>query len=269
MFSVPRAASRTRGGRALGRAGVAPGPHGGSPLDLAPLGVRVGPQQLDRLPGGRLGERVHADDRPLARLDRVPSSGTRRPRSRPAPSPASIAATAPPSSSIRSISSQRACLELVGERLDVVRAAERVGGRRRPRLGGEHLLRADRDRRRALGRQRERLVERVRVQRLRAAAYRRQRLDRDADDVVLGLLRRERRAARLRVEAQRQRLRVGRAEALGHHARPQPARRAELRHLLEEVVVRVEEERQPRAELVGREARARPPPRSRRSRSRA
>ena len=38
-------------------------------------------------------------------------------------------------------------------------------------------------------------------------------------------------------------------------ARPQPPRRAELRHLLEEVVVRVEEEGEPRAELVRREAR--------------
>ena len=109
--------------------------------------------------------------------------------------------------------------------------------------------------RRALARQRERLVERVRVQRLRPAAHGRERLDRDADDVVLRLLRGQRRAAGLRVEAQRERLRVRRAEALGHHARPQPPRRPELRHLLEEVVVRVEEERQPRAELVGRQPR--------------
>ena len=83
-----------------------------------------------------------------------------------------------------------------------------------PRLGREQLLRAQRELRRVLGRQRERLVERVRVQRLRAAAHRRERLDRDADDVVVGLLRRQRRAAGLRVEAQRQRLRVRRAEAL-------------------------------------------------------
>ena len=106
-----------------------------------------------------------------------------------------------------------------------------------------------------LGRQRQRLVERVRVQRLRAAGDRRQRLDRDTDDVVLGLLRRQRRAAGLRVEAQRERLRVRRAEPLAHDARPQAARRAELRDLLEEVVVRVEEEREPLAELVRREPR--------------
>ena len=103
--------------------------------------------------------------------------------------------------------------------------------------------------------QRQRLVERVRVQRLRTAAHGRQRLDRDAHDVVLGLLRRQGRTAGLGVEAKRQRLRVRGAEALGHHARPQAARRPELRHLLEEVVVRVEEERQPLAEVVGREPR--------------
>ena len=55
-------------------------------------------------------------------------------------------------------------LQLGGERLDVVRAAERIRGRGRPTLGGEDLLRAQGDACRALGRQRERLVERVRVQ---------------------------------------------------------------------------------------------------------
>ena len=82
-----------------------------------------------------------------------------------------------------------------------------------------------------------------------------ERLDRDAHDVVLGLLRGQRRAAGLRVEAQGERLRVRRAEALAHHARPEAARRPELRDLLEEVVVRVEEEREPRAEVVRREPR--------------
>ena len=48
--------------------------------------------------------------------------------------------------------------------------------------------------------------------------------------------------------------------ALAHDARPQPPRGAELRDLLEEVVVRVEEEGQPRAELVGRQAGRRPRP---------
>ena len=44
------------------------------------------------------------------------------------------------------------------------------------------------------------------------------------------------------------------AEALAHDARPHPAGGAELRHLLEDVVVPVEEEGEPRAELVDLEA---------------
>ena len=92
---------------------------------------------------------------------------------------------------------------------------------------------------------------------------------RDADDVVVGLLRGERAAGRLRVEAELLRARVGGAEPVAHDPRPQPPRGAELRDLLEEVVVRVEEERQPLAELVDVEARRRRPPRRRRWRWRS
>ena len=109
----------------------------------------------------------------LARLDVARASGRPPPRSRSWTKPASIAATAPPSSSTRSISSRARGLELVGQRLDEVGAAERVGRVGRAGLVREDLLRPQRDPRRALGRQRERLVERVRVQRLRAAADRR------------------------------------------------------------------------------------------------
>ncbi len=45
------------------------------------------------------------------------------------------------------------------------------------------------------------------------------------------------------------------AEALAHHPRPEPPGRAELRHFLEEVVVRVEEEGEACCELVGRQPR--------------
>ena len=60
-----------------------------------------------------------------------------------------------------------AALELVGQRLDVVGAAERVDRVRHARLVGDDLLRAQRDPHRLLGGQRERLVVGVRVQRLR------------------------------------------------------------------------------------------------------
>ncbi len=164
---------------------------------------------------------------------------------------------------------ERPLLELAGERLDVVGAAERICRRGDARLVRDHLLRAQRDRRGVLRRESERLVEAVRVQRLAAAEHRRERLDRDPRHVHLRLLRRERRAARLSVKPERERPGVRHPEPPRHDPGPQPPRRPELGDLLQEVVVSVEEERQPRTEHVRVEARRRPPPGSRRSRSQA
>ena len=240
------------GERARVRIGVALGPHARGPLELPPLGLRVEPVELDRL-GVLLDVAVHADEHALAALDLllVAKGGLldlgldealldRRDRAaelvdapdqlRARCSSSSVSASmkyAPPSGSAVSVlpaSCARSCC---------VRSAIR---------------------RRALRRQRERLVEAVRVDRLRAAADRRERLDRDPHDVVLRLLRRERRPARLRVEAKRERARFVAPNRSRMISRPQPPRRAELRHLLEEVVVRVEEEGEPRAELVRRQA---------------
>ena len=141
-------------------------------------------------------------------------------------------------------------LETVGQRLDEVRAAERVDRVRDPGLMGDDLLRAQRDLDGLLGRQRERLVVGVRVQRLRAAEHAGERLDRRARDVVQRLLRGQRDARRLRVEAHEPRLRVARAEGLAQLARPDPPGGAVLGDLLEEVDLRVEEEAQPRREVV-------------------
>src|SRR5207247_9711908 len=69
-------------------------------------------------------------------------------------------------------------LELVRQRLDEVGAAERVGRVRSARLVREHLLRAKGDLRRALRRERQRLVEGVRVDRLRTAGHSGQGLNR-------------------------------------------------------------------------------------------
>ena len=55
----------------------------------------------------------------------------------------------------------------------------------------------------SFGRQRPGFVERIGVQRLRPAQHRGQRLQRRAHHVVVGLLRGERAAGRLRVKAQR------------------------------------------------------------------
>ena len=121
-------------------------------------------------------------------------------------------------------------------------------------LVGDHLLRAQRDRDRLLGRQRERLVVGVGVQRLRAAEHAGERLDRGAHDVVQRLLRGQADAGRLRVEAHLPRARVLRAERLAQLARPDAPRGAVLGDLLEEVDLRVEEERQARREVVDVEA---------------
>ena len=173
----PRAASRTRLERSRRRRGV---PLGAHPRAFARPG---GARRPDRSGAARSAPRSGTAYTLTPTIARSPDSTCCCQRNAaasisPCTNPCSIAATAPPSSSTRSISSQRARLELVGQRLDVVRAAERVGGRGRARLRLQDLLRAQRDRRGALGRQRERLVERVRVQRLRAAADRRQRLHR-------------------------------------------------------------------------------------------
>ena len=114
----------------------------------------------------------------------------------------------------------------------------------------DDLLRPERERRGLGRRQRERLVERVGVQRVGAAEHRRQRLQRRADDVVVRLLRRERDAGRLAVETQLPRSFASCAEPIAHRLRPDPSRGAELRDLLEEVVMHVPEEAEPRREVV-------------------
>ena len=88
------------------------------------------------------------------------------------------------------------------------------------------------------------------MQRLRAAEHAGQRLDRGAHDVVERLLRGQRHAGRLGVEPHERRLRILGAERLAQLARPDPARRAVLGDLLEEVDVGVEEEAQARRERV-------------------
>ena len=119
----------------------------------------------------------------------------------------------------------------------------------------DDLLRAQRDRCALLRGERQRLVLAVAVQRLRASEDCRERLQRDADDVVVGLPGGQRAAGGLRMEAELLRAGIGRAEAIRHTPRPEAPRRAELRDLLEEVVVRVEEERDALAERVDVETR--------------
>ena len=96
----------------------------------------------------------------------------------------------------------RAACELVGEPLDVVRARERVGRVRHVALLLQDQLRVPRNPRRKIGGQRNRLVQSVRMQRLRPAQHGRQCLDSHPCDVVHRLLGGQRHASRLGMEAQ-------------------------------------------------------------------
>ena len=139
--------------------------------------------------------------------------------------------------------------QLAGQRLDIPAPAERIGDRGHPAFLGQDQLGVARDPRREIGRQRDRLVEAVGVQRLRPAKHRRQRLDRGADDIVVRVLLGQRHAAGLAMRAQQLRLlRLG--AKVAHDPRPQGARRAQLGDLHEQVHADAEEEAQARRESV-------------------
>ena len=88
------------------------------------------------------------------------------------------------------------------------------------------------------------------MERLGAAQNRGQSLHGDAHDVVVRLLRCEGAAGRLGMEAKHHRLGIFGVEAFLHDLGPHAASRPELGHLLEQVVMGVEEESQPRGEFI-------------------
>ena len=97
------------------------------------------------------------------------------------------------------------------------------------------------------------------MQRLCAAEDGGERLDGGADHVVVRLLRCEGATGRLSMEAQSPGARVLRAVALDHGFVPDATRGAVLGDLFEEIVVRVEEKRELRDELVDGQATAHSP----------
>ena len=84
-------------------------------------------------------------------------------------------------------------------------------------------------------------------------------MDRRPDDVDLRLLRRQTHPRGLGVEAQQPRPRLLRPEGVSHLASPDAPGRAVLGQLLEQIVVRVEEEGEPGCELVDLQAAVDPP----------
>src|SRR6185437_11071990 len=140
------------------------------------------------------------------------------------------------------------------ELFDEVAAAQRICRVGDAALVGQHLLRAQRDGDGVLAGERVGFVERVGVERLRAAHHRGKRLDRGANHVVIRLLPGERTTGGLRVETQLQAALALRAITIAHGERPDLARGPILRDLLEEVAVGVEKEAETRRKVVDIEA---------------
>src|SRR4051812_23066686 len=144
-------------------------------------------------------------------------------------------------------------LHLVGERLDEVASSQRIGGLRYLGLVGDDLLDPQRGARGKLGGNRERFVIRGGEDALHAGAGDGERLERRAGDVVERLGPGQRMTAADEGGAQPPALRLLRAVAVAEELRPDAPRRPVLRHLFEEVRVRIEKEGEPGREAVGRE----------------
>ena len=136
-----------------------------------------------------------------------------------------------------------------GQALHIVGTRQRVDDVRNAGLVLKDELRVARESRALLGRQRNRLVEAVGVQRLGAAEDRGHGLIRGSHHVVVGILLLQRDAGRLAVRAQHQGTRIPGFEFL-HDSRPQEAGGAELRRLHEEVHADREKERQAAGEGI-------------------
>lgn len=139
--------------------------------------------------------------------------------------------------------------DLVREGLDVVRAAPRIDDLADARLILDIELRVARNACREIRRQSNRLIECVRMERLRVPEGCPHCLHRRARDVVERILRRQRPAGRLAVRTQRHRLVVLRVERLDD-LRPEDARRTHLCNLHEVVLADRPEERETLCEVV-------------------
>jgi len=136
------------------------------------------------------------------------------------------------------------------QRLNEIASGQRINGVRHTRLVGDDLLCPQGDFDCLFRRKGERLVHGVGVERLRSTQDARQGFEGGSDDVVLGLLGGQGAAGRLGVEPEHPGTGALCLVLVAHAFCPDAPRRPELRDLLEEVNVRIEEERDPRDELV-------------------
>src|SRR5690606_23432377 len=117
-------------------------------------------------------------------------------------------------------------------------------------LGGNYLLGAEGNFDRLFSRQRECLVARVGMERLAAAKHRCKGFGRYPDDVVVHLLRSQRLAGRLDVEAEMHRLCVFGSEALLHYLGIDAPCSPELGDLFKELHCTAEKERKTWGKIV-------------------
>src|ERR1022692_429770 len=239
-------------GRQHGRDGgidsslITAGPAHGKLAYLITFHVMADPQDLHRLLDG-LGVAVHADDPLLALLQLLLVGEGRLGGLRHEPAVLDAAQDAAGHRAVRAHPADLGegflgrGLQPVGQRLDVPGTAQRIRDAGDAGLLHDHLLGAQRDLRGLLAGQREYLVQRVGVQRVRAAEHRRERLDSGPDHVVVWLLRSEGYPGCLGVESQPLSALGARAVHVAYPPRPDPAGGAELGDLLEEVDMRIEE----------------------------
>ena len=140
--------------------------------------------------------------------------------------------------------------DLIGEFFDEPASAQRIGGLGDVCFMGQHLLRAQGQLDCIFGRQCQRLIHAVGVQRLRAAEHRRHGLIGHANHVVHRLLPGEAHAGGLGMAAQFPASFVLGADLITHVPGPDSPGRPELGDFFEEVVVYIEKETQPRRESV-------------------
>ena len=139
---------------------------------------------------------------------------------------------------------------LLGQGFDKVAAAHRIDRVGYAGFISQNLLRAQCQSGGMLGRQGERFVHAVGVQRLAAAQDGRQGLIGHTDQVHFRLFILQRAAGSLSVKAQSQRGRPAGAVLVSHRLGPEDTRRPILGNLLEDIVMRIEEKAEPRREAV-------------------
>ena len=113
-----------------------------------------------------------------------------------------------------------------------------------------HQLGIARDARRKFGRQTERLVKRIGVQRLGTTEYRRHCFDGGAHNIVVGVLTGQTDAGGLAVSTQHQRALIFGRKVLLHLGCPKNPRGAQFGNFHKEIHTNGKEKRQPRRKLI-------------------